>query len=115
VSSRLGGDCDRLAGMTDNKTVAVKGKDYSITLKRFDQYTEPGGPSYHGYYVTIEGDGLSVKARKYDDGSEMSIQSGIQGSDSGTIEIVRDIARQIFRTNQLLVLTMDNLAAYKKI
>lgn len=101
--------------MTDNKTTAVNGKDFSITLKRFDQYTEPGGPSYHGYYVTIEGHGLTLKARKYDDGSEMSIQSGIQESDSDAIEIVRDIARQIFRTDQLLLLTTDNLSPYKKI
>ena len=101
--------------MTDKQTIAVDGKDYSITLKRFDQYTEPGDPSYHGYYVTIEGHGLTLKARKYDDGSEMSIQSGIQESDSDAIEIVRDIARQIFRTDQLLLLTTDNLSPYKKI
>ena len=101
--------------MTDNKTIAVNGKDYCVTLKRFDQYTEPGGPSYHGYYVTIEGHGLTLNARKYDDESEMSIQSGVKESDSDAIEIVRNIARQIFRIDQLLLLTSDNLTPYKKI
>lgn len=56
-----------------------------------------------------------MKARKYDDGSEMSIQSGIKESDSDAIEIVRDIAREIFRTDQLLLLTADSLTPYKKI
>jgi hypothetical protein len=101
--------------MTETKTIAVNGKRYSVTLKRFDQYTEPGGPSYHGYYVTIEGHGLTLSARKYDDGSELSIQSGIQESDSDTVEIVRDIARQMFRIDRLLLLTTDNLTPYKTI
>jgi hypothetical protein len=56
-------------------------------------------PSYHDYYVTIEGHGLTLNARKYDDESEMSIQSGITEADSDAIETVRNIARQIFRTS----------------
>jgi hypothetical protein len=101
--------------MTETKTIAVNGKHYSVTLERFDEYTEPGGPSYHGYYVTIEGHGLTLIARKYDYGSDMSIQSGIQESDSDAIEIVRDIARQTFRIDRLSLLTMDNLSPYKEI
>jgi hypothetical protein len=101
--------------MTETKIIAVNGKHYSVTLKRFDQYTEPGGPSYHGDYVIIEGHGLTLSARKYDDGSELSIQSGIQESDSDTVEIVRDIARQMFGINRLLLLTTDTLTPYKKI
>ena len=101
--------------MTENKIIAVNGKHYSVTLKRFDHYTEPGGPSYHGYYVAIEGNGLALNARKYDDESLLSIQSGIQESNSDAIEIVRDIARQTFRTDQLLLLTTDNLSPYKKV
>lgn len=97
------------------KIIAAYGKHYSVTLKRFDHYTEPGGPSYHGYYVTIEGNGLALNARKYDDESELNIQSGIQESNSDAIEIVRDIARQIFGTDQLLLLTTDNLSPYKKV
>jgi hypothetical protein len=101
--------------MTETNTIAVNGKDYSVTLRRFDHHTEPGGPSYHGYYATIEGPGLTLNARKYDDESEMSIQSGITETDSNAIEIVRNIARQIFRTDQLLLLTSDTLTPYKKI
>jgi hypothetical protein len=101
--------------MTGNKTIASIGKEYSVTLERFDHYTEPGGPSYHGHYVTIEGHGLTVNARKYDDASETSIQSGITESDSDDIEIVRNVARQIFGTDKLLLLTTDNQTAYKKI
>ena len=101
--------------MTETKTIAVNGKHYSVTLERFDDYTEPGGPSYHGYYVTIEGHGLILIARKYDHGSDLSIQSGIQESDSDAIEIVRDIARQMFRIDQLSLLTTGNRTPYKKI
>jgi hypothetical protein len=101
--------------MTDNKTIVVDGKDFSVTLKQFDEHTEPGGPSYHGWYVTIRGHELTLNARKYDDENEMSIQSGIQESDSAAIEIVRNIARQMFGTDQLLLLTTDNLTPYKKI
>jgi hypothetical protein len=101
--------------MTETKTIAVNGKRYSVTLERFDQYTEPGGPSYHGYYVNIEGHGLTLIARKYDHKSELSIQSGIQESDSDAIEIVRDIARQTFRIEQLSLLTTGNRTPYKKI
>ncbi|GEP55863.1 hypothetical protein [Reyranella soli] len=101
--------------MIDRKAIAVNGRDYSVTLERFDQDTVSGGPSYHGYYVTIEGHGLTLKARKYDNGSDMSIQSGLKESDSDAIKVVRDIARQIFRTDQLLLLTTDNLVPYKEI
>jgi hypothetical protein len=101
--------------MPETKTIAVGGKHYSVTLERFDDYTEPGGPSYHGYYVNIEGRGLTLIARKYDHGGELSIQSGIQESDSDAIEIVRDIARQIFRIDQLSLLTTGNRTPYKKI
>jgi hypothetical protein len=45
----------------------------------------------------------------------MSIQSRIKESDSDAIETVRGIARQIFRSDQLLLLTTDNLTPYKKI
>jgi hypothetical protein len=101
--------------MTETKTIAVDGKRYSVTLERFDQYTEPGGPSYHGYYVNIEGHGLAVIARKYDYRDEMSIQSGIQQSDSDAIEIVREMARQMFRIDRLSLLTMDNRTPYNPI
>jgi hypothetical protein len=101
--------------MTETETIAVNGKRYSVTLERFDQYTEPGGPSYHGYYVNIEGHGLTVIARKYDYRDEMSIQSGIQESDSDAIEIVRDMARQMFRIERPSLLTMDNRTPYKPI
>ena len=101
--------------MPETKTIAVNGKYYSVTLERFDHYTEPGGPSYHGYYVNIEGHGLTLIARKYDYRDEMSIQSGIQESDSNAIEIVRDIARQMFRIDQLSLLTTSNRTPYKKI
>jgi hypothetical protein len=104
-----------LIGMMDRKTIEANGKDYSVTLKRFDHYTGPGDPSYHGFYVTIEGHGLTLNARKYDDESEMSIQSGMTESDSDAIEIARNLARQIFGTDQLLLLTTGNLAPYKKI
>jgi hypothetical protein len=111
----LARDRDTLTAMTETKTIAVNGRHYSVTLERFDQYTEPGGPSYHGYYVTIEGHGLTLIARKYDCQNEMSIQSGIQESDSVAIEIVRDIARQVFRVDRLSLLTTDNLTPYKEI
>ena len=101
--------------MTETRIITVNGKLYSVMLERFDQYTEPGGPSYHGYYVTIEGHGLTLIARKYDYGSDVSIQSGIQETDSDAIEIVRDIARQIFRIDRLLLLTMDDPTPYKEI
>jgi hypothetical protein len=101
--------------MTETKAIAVNGKHYSVTLERFDHYTEPGGPSYHGYYLTVEGHGLTLIARKYDHRSEMSIQSGIQESDSDAIEIIRDIARQMFGVDRLSLLTADNLAPYKEI
>jgi hypothetical protein len=104
-----------LIAMTETKTITVNRKRYSVTLERFDQYTEPGGPSYHGYYVNIEDHGLTVIARKYDYRDEMSIQSGIQESDSDAIEIVRDIARQLFRVDRLSLLTMDNRTPYKQI
>jgi hypothetical protein len=104
-----------LIAMTETKTIAVNGKRYSVTLERFDQYTEPGGPSYHGYYVNIEGQGLTVIARKYDHRDERSIQSGIQESDSDAIEIVRDMARQMFRIDRLSLLTVDNRTPYKEI
>jgi hypothetical protein len=108
-------DCDTLTAMTETKTIAVNGKHYSVTLDRFDHYTEPGGPSYHGYYVGIEGHGLTLIARKYDYRNEMSIQSGIQETDSDAIEIIRDIARQVFSVDRLSLLTTDNLTPYKKI
>jgi hypothetical protein len=101
--------------MTETKTIAVNGKHYSVTLERFDDYPEPRGPSYHGYYVNIEGHGLTLIARKYDYADEMSIQAGIQQSDSDAIEIVRDIARQLFRTDRLSLLTRNNRPSYKKI
>jgi hypothetical protein len=101
--------------MTETKTIAVDGKSYFVTLERFDEYTEPRGPSYHGYYVNIEGHGLTVIARKYDYADEMSIQAGIQESDSEGIEIARDIARQLFRTDRLSLLTRDDRPPYKKI
>jgi cell division protein ZapA (FtsZ GTPase activity inhibitor) len=56
--------------MTENKTIAVDGKDYSVML---------------------------------------------QESDSDAIEIARDIARQMFGTDQLLLLTTGNLFPSKKI
>jgi hypothetical protein len=101
--------------MPETKTIAVDGKHYSVTLERFDDYTEPGGPSYHGYYVNVGGHGLTVIARKYDDKNEMSIQSGIQESDSDAIEIVRNIARQMFRIDRLSLLTTHNRTPYKEI
>lgn len=101
--------------MTDNRTISVNGKDYSVTLKRFDQFTEPGGPSYHGHYMTIEGYGLKVRARKYDGESEISIQSGIGETDLEAIETVRDIARQMFGIDRLMLLTTDNQTPYRAI
>ena len=101
--------------MPETKTIAVNGKHYSVTLERFDHDTEPGGPSYHGYYVNIEGHGLTLIARKYDYRDEMSIQSGIQESDSNAIEIVRDIARQMFGIDRLSLLTTHNRTPYKEI
>lgn len=101
--------------MPDNKIIAANGKDYSVTLKRFDHYTEPGGPSYHGHYVTIEGYGLTVSARKYDGESEISIQSGIGETDLEAIETVKDIARQMFGIDRLMLLTRDNQTPYKAI
>jgi hypothetical protein len=38
--------------MPETRTIVVNGKHYSVTLTRFDDYTEPGGPSYHGYIST---------------------------------------------------------------
>jgi hypothetical protein len=59
--------------------------------------------------------GKALIARKYDDEGEMIIRSGIQQSDSDAIEIIRDIARQIFSTDRLSLLTRDNRTPYKKI
>jgi hypothetical protein len=59
--------------MPETKTIAVNGRYYSVTLERFDHYTEPGGPSYHGYYVNVAGHGLTLIAGKYDYKNEMSI------------------------------------------
>jgi hypothetical protein len=101
--------------MTETRTIAVNGKHYSVSLERFDDYTEPGGPSYHGYYVNIESHGLTLIARKYDYKNEMSIQSGLRESDTNAIEIARDIARQMFGTDRLSLLTRDNLTPYKQI
>jgi hypothetical protein len=86
-----------------------------VSLERFDDYTEPGGPSYHGYYVNIEGHGLTLIARKYDYENEMSIQSGLRESDTNAIEIARDIARQMFGIDRLSLRTRDNITPYKKI
>lgn len=101
--------------MTQPKIIAVNGQSYSVTLERFDDVTASSEPSYHGYYVTVAGNGLVVKARKYDDESEMSIQSGIRETDLHGIEIVRDIARQLFNVDQLSLLTEDNLNPYKAV
>ena len=79
----------------------------SLTIKR--------NVIINGYHVTIEGNGLALKARKHDDEGQMNILSGIQESDSDAIEIARDIARQIFRTDRLSLLTPDNPTPYKKI
>jgi hypothetical protein len=101
--------------MTETRTIAVNGKHYSVSLERFDDYTEPGGPSFHGYYVNIEGHGLTLIARKYDYENEMSIQSGLRESDTNAIEIARDIARQMFGIDRLSLRTRDNITPYKKI
>jgi hypothetical protein len=101
--------------MPETRTIAVNGKHYSVTLRRFDDYTEAGGPSYHGYYVNIEGHGLSLIARKYDYHEDMSIQFGLRESDTEAIETVRDIARQIFGTDRLSLLTRDGTPPYKEI
>ena len=110
----LSRDCNTLSTMTETKTITVNGRHYSVRLERFDDYTEPGGPSYHGYYLAIEGKGL-INARKYDRKSEVSIQSGLRQSDRDAIEIVRDIARQMFGVDRLSLLTTDNLSPYKEI
>jgi hypothetical protein len=101
--------------MPETRIIAVNGRHYSVTLTRFDDYTEPGGPSYHGYYVNIVGHGLTLIARKYDEKNKMSIQSGLRESDTDAIEIVRDIARQMFGTDRLSLLTRDNFNPYKEI
>jgi len=101
--------------MAETKTIAVSGKNYSVTLKRFDDYTEPGGPSYHGYHVTIQGNGLALNGRKYDGENELSIQSGLDDANPEAVEIVREIARQMFGTGRLSLLTSDNLSPYREI
>jgi hypothetical protein len=101
--------------MPESRTIAVNGKHYSVSLERFDHYTEPGGPSYYGYYVNIEGNGLTLIARKYDYENEMSIQSGLRESDTEAIEIVRDIAQQMFGVERLSLLTGHNRSPYKEI
>jgi hypothetical protein len=101
--------------MRETRTIAVNGKHYSVSLERFDDYTEPGGPSYHGYYVNIEGHGLTLIARKYDDENRMNIHSGLRESDTDAIEIVRDIARQMLGTDRLSLLTRDGTPPYKEI
>jgi hypothetical protein len=73
------------------------------------------GPVYHGYHVAIQGNGLALNARKYDDENELSIQSGIADANPEAVEIVRDIARQVFGTERLSLLTRDNLSPYKEV
>jgi hypothetical protein len=101
--------------MAETKTIAASGKDYSVTLKRFDDCTELGGPSYHGYHVAIQGNGLALNARKYDDENELSVQSGVDETNPEAIEIVREIARQLFGTERLSLLTRDNPSPYKEV
>jgi hypothetical protein len=101
--------------MPETRTIVVNGKHYSVSLERFDDYTESGGPSYHGYYVNIEGHGLTLIDRKYDDENRMNIHSGLSESDTDVIEIVRDIARQMFGTDRLSLMTKDSRPPYKEI
>jgi AbrB family looped-hinge helix DNA binding protein len=101
--------------VTETRAITVNGRHYSVTLERFDHYTEPRGPSYHGYYLNIEGHGLTLVARKYDDENEMSIQSGLGEDETQAIEIARGIARHMFGTERLSLLTGDGSPPYKKI
>lgn len=69
---------------------------------------------YHGFYIRIVGPALDVTARKYDDEAEMSIQAGVQETDSDAISILREIAKQLFNTDKLKILTAGD-PPYKEI
>jgi hypothetical protein len=101
--------------MEETKKILVNGKEYVVTSKRFDEDIDiKNGAVYHGFYVSIEGNGLQVAARKYDDMDEMSIQSGLQETDMSSIGILKEIAKQLFNTGKLTLLTTGD-SPYKEI
>lgn len=85
--------------------VWVDEKQYGVVLTRFDDDIDiENGASYHGFYLTITGLPSEVTARKYDGEGEVSIQNGIDEADSESISVVREVARQLFNTEKLLLL-----------
>lgn len=102
--------------MDEEKKILVEGKEYSVSLTRFDDEIEHTyGEEYHGFFIKIEGNGLDITARKYDDEEGLSIQLSVREADAGSIEVVKSIAEQLCNTRKLVLLTGENLSPYKDV
>jgi|SRR3989338_906071 len=97
------------------RQIFIDGKEYKVSLKRFDEDIDPeNGATYHGFYLQVMGEGLNVTARKYDDSAEMSVQDGVQEGDTQNIKILRGVAKELFNTEKLSLLTTGD-PPYKQI
>jgi hypothetical protein len=95
------------------KKLTVNSKEYTVTLRRFDDVIDPKyGAEYHGYYIDIQSQNATVTARRYDDEDVVSIQKGVGPDDSTLVEDVRQIAKELFDTDKLMLLTSDRANPY---
>lgn len=98
------------------KKILINGTEYNVVLTRFDDDIDVSmGATYHGYYITITGNGMDITARKYDDENEMLIQEGLGENDQSLISALREIAKQLFDTTRLKLLIAKEDPPYKEI
>ena len=95
------------------KKLTIHAREYTVTLRRFDDVIDPQhGAEYHGYYLDIQSQHTMVTARIYDDEDDMSIQKGVNPKDSTLVEDLRQIAKDLFGRNTLLLLNHDRKKPY---
>ncbi len=88
------------------KKLTINAKEYIVTLRRFDDVIDPQhGAEYHGYYIDIQSQHATITARIYDNEDDMSIQAGVNPNDSTLVKDVRQIAKELFGREKLLLLT----------
>ena len=102
--------------MKEVKKINIDGQEYTVSLDRFDEDIDiENGASYHGFYITVTAEGFDVIARKYDYENSVSVQQGIMLEDKEKIEIMRAIARELFATETLELLTSGGSLPYQKV
>ena len=84
-----------------------------MTLRRFDDVIDPRySAEYHGYYIDIQSQTATITARRYDGEDVVSIQEGVNPDDLTLVEDVRQIAKELFGTDKLKLLTCDPIKPY---